>query len=197
MRRLALHLALPLLLIACAAPQQRVILLPAPDGKAGAVEVSSAAGRERLDSAYAGVSATEQGKLGSFKSDAAQVQQQYGALLAARPLRPASFTVYFQSGSSTELTASSAAVVRQILEELGRRPAPELVITGHTDAVGSDDLNDRLSLQRAQTVITFLSRNGIAAAQMSAVGRGRRDLAVQTAKEVAEAANRRVEITIR
>jgi len=197
MRGLLRSLVLLSLLVGCAAPQQRVILLPAPDGKVGAVEVRSAAGRERLDSAFAGVSASEQGKLGVFKTDEAQVQQQYGELLAARPLRPATFTVYFQSGSSTELAPNSAAVVRQIVEELGRRPAPELVITGHTDAVGSDELNDRLSLQRAQTVITFLSRNGIAASQMSAVGRGRRDLAEQTAKEVAEAANRRVEITIR
>ncbi|MBV8603857.1 MAG: OmpA family protein [Pelomonas sp.] len=196
--RLALLALLALLglLGACAAPQ-RVILLPAPDGKVGAVEVDSGASHQRVDTAYGGATVPQHGQIGSFKTDAASVERDYGALLAARPPRPVSFVVHFQNGSSTELTPDSAAVVQQILAELARRGAPELIVTGHTDSTGTDDYNDHLSLQRAQTVVDFLSRHGIAAAQMEAVGRGKRDPAVPTANEVAEPANRRVEITIR
>jgi len=188
----------PLLLLlgACAA-QQRVVLLPAPDGKVGAVEVGTAAGKQRVDSAYGGASVSQQGQIRPFATDAATVDREYGPLLAARPPRPVSFVVYFQSGSSTELTPESAAVVKRVLEELGHRAAPELIVTGHTDAVGTDEFNDRLALERAQTVVEFLGRNGISAKQMEAVGRGKREPAVRTADKVAEQANRRVEITIR
>ncbi|MBV8469293.1 MAG: OmpA family protein [Pelomonas sp.] len=192
-----LAFAMPALLMLCACAQQRVVLLPAPDGKVGAVEVSSATGHQRVDTAYGGVAVSQQGQISSFTTDPASVERQYGALLAARPPRPVSFIVHFQSGSSTEFTPDSAAVVQQILQELGRRAAPELIVTGYTDAVGTDDLNDHLSLQRAQTVVEFLSHHGIAASQMQAVGRGKRDPAVQTANAVAEQANRRVEVTIR
>ncbi|XHS80493.1 OmpA family protein [Burkholderiaceae bacterium UC74_6] len=185
-----------LLLGACAA-EQRVILLPAPDGKVGAVEVSSAAGKQRVDTAYGGASVSQQGQIHATASDAAKVDREYGSLLAARPPRPVSFVVYFQSGSSTELTPDSSAVVQSVLQELGRRAAPELIVTGHTDAVGTDEFNDRLALERAQTVVEFLRRNGIGAKQIEAVGRGKREPAVRTADRVAEQANRRVEITIR
>jgi outer membrane protein OmpA-like peptidoglycan-associated protein len=196
MWRLGLLLLVALLLGACA-QQQRVILLPAPDGKVGAVEVASATSRQRVDSAYGGAEVGQQGQIHSFTTDPASVERQYGALLAARPPRPVSFVVYFDSGSSTELTPDSSTVVQQVLEELGRRAAPELIVIGHTDAVGTDEFNDRLALERAQTVVEFLRRKGIAAKQIEAVGRGKRDPAVRTADKVAEQANRRVEIIIR
>jgi len=195
-RLLPLLLAV-LLFAGCAAAPERVILLPAPDGKVGAVEVSSTAGKQRVDSAYGGASVSGQGQIRSFATDAASVQREYGPLLAARPPRPVSFVVYFQSGSSTELAPDSNAVVQRILEELKRREAPELIVTGHTDAVGTDEFNDRLALERAQTVVEFLRRNGISKQQIEAVGRGKREPAVRTADRVAEQANRRVEITIR
>ncbi|MBV8502919.1 MAG: OmpA family protein [Paucibacter sp.] len=193
--RLLLLLSI-LLLAGCAAPQ-RVILLPAPDGKVGAVDVTSAAGKQRVDSAYGGVNVSQQGQISSFATDSAGVEREYGPLLAARPRRPVSFVVYFQSGSSSELTPESTAVVQSVLAELEQRAAPELIVTGHTDAVGTDEFNDRLALERAQTVVEFLRHNGINAKQIEAVGRGKREPAVRTADRVAEQANRRVEITIR
>lgn len=195
-RRFAFLLPLLLLLGACA-QQQRVILLPAPDGKVGAVEVGSVAGHQRLDTAYGGAAVSSQGQISRFTTDAPSVQRDYGALLAARPPRPVTFVLHFENGSSTELTPDSAGVVQQVLDELSHRAAAELIVTGHTDATGTDEFNDRLSLERARTVVEFLSHHGIATAQMEAVGRGKRDPAVQTANAVAEPANRRVEITIR
>lgn len=189
-------LALLTLLGACA-QQQRVVLLPAPDGKVGAVEIDSAAGHQRVDTAYGGVAVSQQGQINTFTTDATSVERDYGTLLAARPPRPVTFVVHFQNGSATELTPDSATVVQRVLEELGRRAVPEVIVTGHTDAVGTNESNDRLSLERAQTVVEFLGHHGIPAKQMEAVGRGKRELAVQTPDGVAEPANRRVEITVR
>ena len=57
--------------------------------------------------------------------------------------------------------------------------------------------NDTLSLKRAETVRTALIAAGIAAGQIEIAGRGERELAVQTADEIAEERNRRVEILVR
>ena len=68
---------------------------------------------------------------------------------------------------------------------------------GHTDTVGGDETNDRLSERRAEEVMNWLVGQGFDRSQMSAVGRGERDLRVVTADNVANAANRRVEVIVR
>jgi outer membrane protein OmpA-like peptidoglycan-associated protein len=83
------------------------------------------------------------------------------------------------------------------VREIARRPAPEVVVIGHTDAVGSDEHNDRLSLQRAERIRAQLIALGVAPERVQAAGRGKRELLVPTADQVAEARNRRVEIVVR
>ena len=70
-------------------------------------------------------------------------------------------------------------------------------MTGHTDTLGSDDDNDRLSLQRAREIVEFLVSQGFPRELLSAVGRGERDLKVPTGDGVANAQNRRVEVIVR
>ena len=77
----------------------------------------------------------------------------------------------------------------------------EIVIAGHTDTVGSAADNDRLSRERAEAVEaalreTFAAR-GVMSDAVAAVGRGERELLVETADQVSEPKNRRVEITVR
>lgn len=194
MRR-ALLLCPLLLLGACA--QQRVILLPEPDGSVGAVEIHSASGDQRIDTAYGGVDISKRGSLDPFKTSQNSVDREYKPLLAARPPRPITFVVHFEFGSPTHVTPESKVIVKKILEVLSQRPAPELIVIGHTDTTGPDAYNDRLSLQRARGVIRFLRRHGITAKRVEAIGRGKRDQAVKTRNSVANQANRRVEIMIR
>jgi outer membrane protein OmpA-like peptidoglycan-associated protein len=55
-------------------------------------------------------------------------------------------------------------------------PDKAVVIEGHTDAVGGDDYNDRLSQRRAQAVRQYLvAQHGIAATRLRAVGLGEHD----------------------
>jgi outer membrane protein OmpA-like peptidoglycan-associated protein len=124
------------------------------------------------------------------------VRQQFGQALAAQPLRPVSFTLYFLLGS-TVLTPESKQTLEQLKAELARRPAPEITVIGHTDLVASDAFNDALSLKRAEVVHQALVQAGITAAWIEVTGRGKREPVVRTKDEVLEPRNRRVEIRVR
>lgn len=175
----------------------RVVLLPDPEGKVGAVIVQTQQGQQILEKAYAGVAFTTGGALETSQETAASVDQRFGAVLQARPMRPVTFVVHFASGSSTDLTPESRAVIEQVRADLSIRPAPEIMVIGHTDRVGSASANDELSLRRAETVKAILKTAGLNAVRIEAVGRGERDLPVSTADEVAEPLNRAVDISIR
>lgn len=174
----------------------RVILLPEPDGSVGKVLVTSQSGEQLLQSAYAGVE-VEGGRAAGLQETAASVATRYGSLLGARPPRALAYVVQFAQGSSTELAAESIAVVARMKAELAARPVPEITVIGHTDRVGKVEANDALSLKRAESVRDILKRAGVQAASMEVVGRGEREPLVPTADEVAEARNRRVEISVR
>ena len=181
----------------CDAAPDRIILLPDPEGRAGAVVVRSATGKQLLDKAYAGLEVAGTGDMRTKAESEESVRARYGALLDARPPRPETFVVRFQSGSATELTPDSVSVVDALRKRLASWPAPQIAVVGHTDRVGSTESNDPLSLKRAQTVVEFLVQQGIPADRIEAAGRGEREPLVQTEHGVANAANRRVEITLR
>lgn len=77
-------------------------------------------------------------------------------------------------------------------------PGPyTLAIGGHTDSVGSDALNDKLSQARAESVRNFLTDAGIAASHLtSATGYGKRQPVAENTTADGRAKNRRVEIVI-
>jgi len=128
--------------------------------------------------------------------NADQLRGKFAQALEAQPLPPKRFTLYFVEGSDT-LTAESQAAVTAIFEEIKQRPAPDLVVVGHTDRVGSVAANDQLAVKRANTMRDQLIKRGIDAENIQASGRGERDPLVPTADEVAEPRNRRVEILVR
>ncbi len=184
-----------LLLTGCAGVTDRVILLPQADGSTSALEVSAGAQHLRLDKPYAAVEL--KGKtLQVAPADAASVQKTYGALLAMQPAKPRSFVLQFEPNTN-RLSASADAVLTEVRSALAALPAGDMVITGHTDRVGTLEANDRLSLTRAEAVRDILVAAGVDRALITVVGRGEREPAVPTEDEVAEARNRRVEIRIR
>jgi len=189
---------LAVLLGACATPptpQGTVVLLPDPGGKATAVAVTQGGQQLVLDQPYAGARLSSEGPQG-YRSSAQEVQSQFGAALAARPLPPAQFTLYFVEGKD-EFTAESKQIIGDVFDEIARRPVPDVVVIGHTDTVGSDAVNDPLSRSRAEVVRSALIARGIASDRVVATGRGEREPAVATADGVAEPRNRRVQILVR
>jgi OOP family OmpA-OmpF porin len=184
------------LLAGCSTPPDKIILLPDPEGKVGAVIVHSATGQQTIDKAYAGVDVTKGGDIEKTMDSASVVQARYSQLLAARPPRPMTFTIFFLFDSATELAPESLATVKELKTVLATWPAPQLVVVGHTDLAGTQEWDDRLSLRRAQTVAAFLVKQGIPAGQIETAGRGKREPQVPTADGVPNRMNRRVVITI-
>lgn len=179
-----------------AGSREAVIILPGKDGHVGGVTVESHGKKHVLDSAWAGVE-VEGGTAQVRRFNQAEVQDQFASTLSALPPKPTSFTLYFLEGKD-EFTAESREEIARILSELKSRPAPDIVVIGHTDTVGGDAANDRLSLQRAERVRELLIKPlGLTADRIQATGRGKRELLTPTADGVSEARNRRVEINVR
>jgi len=189
--------ALAALITACASPPtDRVVLLPQAGGGPSALELTTPAGqRLRLDQPYAAAQ-VQAGALAPVATDAAAVQARYGALMSLQPARPRSFILPFEA-NTTKLSPAAEPVLADVRAALASLPAAELIITGHTDSVGSIESNDRISLARAEAVREILVQAGVDRRLMSVVGRGKRELLVPTADGVAEARNRRVEIKVR
>ena len=192
-RRFALLLAL--LVVGCAGPTETVVLLPNPAGQETAVTVTRDGREVVLAQPYAGAR-LGRGGAETFASDAGQVRARYGAALAAQPLPPAQFTLFFVENKD-ELTDESKKIVDSVFAEIARRPIPDVIVIGHTDSVGNDGANDALSRQRAEVVRAGLVARGLAGDQVVTIGRGKRELAVATGDGVAEPRNRRVEILVR
>ena len=178
--RTAVALLAALSLAACAST--KVALLDAEEGEApgAVVELNPK---------------TEAEKRVVTKADA-KAATRYSLLTRVLPPRATRITLYFMEGT-TNLTADSEPMYAQLLQEVGRRAGAEVQITGHTDTVGRDEDNDVLSLRRAEEVRNSLAQHGLDLAITRAVGRGERELLVQTADDVREDRNRRVEVIIR
>ena len=180
----------------CATRSETIVLLPEKDGRDTAVTVARE-GKEPvvLDRPYAAVRQTQFGQE-KYTSDADDVAKKFGPALGAQPARFATFTLFFVEGRD-EFTDESKRAVDGIFTEIARRPVPDVIVIGHTDTVGSDQVNDALALQRAEFVRRELIRRGVAADNVQATGRGKRELAVPTPDNVAEPRNRRVVILVR
>ena len=178
----------------CATPE-RIVLLPDAGGKQTAIEVRGKSASAVLAAPYAEAVVTARDTVVG-KTDAETVAKRYGDVINATPAAPKVLVVYYLTGGN-ELTAESLTVVESIPRELAGRPAAEIVVTGHTDRVGSVEANDALSAKRAAFIRNTLIANGVAPARIIAVGRGEREPLIPTADEVAEPRNRRVEIKIR
>lgn len=187
--------ALALMVGGCANKPERIVLLP-QEGRTTSLIVTGPTGSTvTLSEPYAEAVVTHR-ETTAGKTDAETVNKRYGSTLSATPFAPKRFVVYFLSGGN-ELTPESLAQLPGILAEISKVPAAEVVITGHTDRVGPVEINDTLSLQRAQTVRTQLIAAGAAADKITTAGRGEREPLVPTADEVSEPRNRRVEIKVR
>lgn len=176
-------------------PTEQITLLPNQDGKPSAVIITTAGKDTVLDKPYQIAAVDSRGAVATT-SDSTQIKNRYGALIDTLPQRAAVFIVYFITDTDN-LTPESAAQLAQIKQQLASRPAPEIIVIGHTDTVAKREYNDALSMKRAETVKRILVEAGIAADQIAVQARGERELLIQTADGVDEPRNRRVEIRVR
>jgi outer membrane protein OmpA-like peptidoglycan-associated protein len=109
------------------------------------------------------------------------------------PHAPASYLVFFDFNKS-DLTPQATQIVDQAAANAGPAHVTQLTVTGHTDTVGSDAYNMRLSRRRAESVAAELEAKGIPSSEIQIVAKGKRDLLVPTGDGVREPQNRRVQI---
>ena len=79
--------------------------------------------------------------------------------------------LYFDQGQARLLPAARTALDR-LTDALRNQPELRLEVQGHTDNLGSAELNRQLSQQRAEVVCLYLTAHGVATAQLRPVGYG-------------------------
>ncbi len=101
------------------------------------------------------------------------------------------------------LYKSASAILPEQVKELDivadfilNKPKIEVLIEGHTDAIGSHALNDKLSLDRAESVKSYLIKHGIAISRIQTIGFGKRKPIASNDNEFGRRLNRRTEIVI-
>src|SRR5690606_13296155 len=104
--------------------------------------------------------------------------------------------VLFETDKSELLPTAKTRLdeVATALQDL--RPGQTIVVEGHTDSVGADDYNMKLSQSRADSVRSYLVSRGVPTNIISAVGRGETTPVAQNTTPEGRANNRRVEIVI-
>src|SRR5215472_9047491 len=180
----------------CAQKQQELfVVLPNPDGTSGAITVTEGPNSVVLDRPYA-AEEVKGDQLKPTTSDSTQVEQVFGSALAAQPILPEHFRLYFLKDSDV-LTAESRQQYQNVFADIKRRPVYQVEVIGYTDTLGEQAHNQQLSLKRAAALRDELVRDGLNPDSITIAGRGELDPAVPTGPHVAEPRNRRVEITVR
>jgi outer membrane protein OmpA-like peptidoglycan-associated protein len=115
-----------------------------------------------------------------------------GAQLAAS-CHVALYGVLFDFNKAS-LKPESDSVLGRLLGVLQKNVALKVEIQGHTDNVGSDAYNQKLSEARAHSLVTWLVQHGIAANRLTANGYGKTRPVAGNDTDEGRAKNRRVEI---
>jgi outer membrane protein OmpA-like peptidoglycan-associated protein len=109
--------------------------------------------------------------------------------------------VTFQSGllfdfDSDVIKPTAAQNLRNLAASLDKYPGSNLLIVGHTDAVGSDSYNQTLSERRARSTAVYLANQGVTSSRLQTAGRGETEPVGTNDTDSGRELNRRVEVAI-
>ena len=103
--------------------------------------------------------------------------------------------VTFETNSAT-LTGQSSAVLDKVADELKAHPRLKVELQGHTDSVGSDAYNLKLSSRRAAAVRDYLVNQGVSPTQLTSKGYGESVPVADNKTAAGRAKNRRVVMSV-
>lgn len=186
-------LAATLVLAACAT-DKLTLLENEPGHDTGAVAVIDKKGRETLVDRANSEAALRNGP--SKVRQVKQLRPETTNLIGSLPPQARAFVITFPVGSS-DIPADQRGILEQIRNELSTRPGAQIEVAGFTDSTGSDAINDKFSLERAQSVAEQLRGFGFSVDPEDAVGRGEDEAKAQLGDEVANEGYRRVEVIVR
>ncbi len=96
----------------------------------------------------------------------------------------------------SDIRPDSRPVLDQAAEVLRQSPNVRISVEGHTDAVGSEVYNEKLSVRRAEAVFRYLVNHGVAPERMEVIGYGQARPVADNDTETGRAQNRRVELHV-
>ncbi len=97
--------------------------------------------------------------------------------------------------NSSVLTDGFPSLLR-LAELLNKNPDYKVKLDGHTDSIGSEKYNEKLSQKRAEAVRSFLEKYGARPAQMEVLPRGKRNPKTENRTKEGRWINRRVALTV-
>jgi outer membrane protein OmpA-like peptidoglycan-associated protein len=108
--------------------------------------------------------------------------------------------VTFPSGllfdfDSDVVRSAAATNLNALASHLSRYADSNLMIAGHTDAVGSSDYNQGLSVRRAESAARYLAAQGVTR-HIATAGLGEREPVASNETEAGRQQNRRIEVAI-
>lgn len=111
---------------------------------------------------------------------------------------PENLLIYFAfDKSSFDPDSSISAYYDKSMAYMLRNSAAGLHITGHTDAIGSDEYNMALGYRRAQSVKDYFETKGISSDRITIDSKGEKEPAEDNSTNAGRAKNRRASVTIK
>ncbi len=151
--------------------------------------------QSEVESARASAASNEAAAVAKSK----EMQQQIDALQAEATDRGLVLTlgdVLFATGKS-DLKSGGNKTLDKLVTFLNEYPDRNVDIEGHTDDVGSLEMNQTLSQHRADSVKSYLTKNGIKSVRLEAKGLGETQPVADNDTDSARQQNRRVEVIIK
>jgi outer membrane autotransporter protein len=105
------------------------------------------------------------------------------------------FIVFFDFNKS-DITEKAQEVIAEAVRVVKASGYVKILVTGHTDTVGSDSYNQALSIRRAQSVKDEMTREGVDGSGIAIEGKSFHDPLVPTGPDVREPQNRRAVIDL-
>ena len=103
--------------------------------------------------------------------------------------------ILFATGKSA-LSTQSKTTLANFAKTMADLPETDITIWGHTDNTGSAQVNEKLSLERANAVSSYLQKQGIAASRVKTEGKSFTMPVADNATAEGKAQNRRVEVYV-
>jgi outer membrane protein OmpA-like peptidoglycan-associated protein len=127
---------------------------------------------------------------GYFSADEAEVYKQSNRLIIR--LRAMQFPI-----GQAVIMPSNYELLSKVQRSIRTFSEPNVVIEGHTDSTGSDEVNDHLSQQRAESVRDYLVANKtLPEEKIVAIGYGSKRPLASNETEMGRAINRRIDVVI-
>lgn len=101
--------------------------------------------------------------------------------------------ISFDTGRA-DIKSNMRPILDQFAQGLGNQPGTEIRIVGHTDSMGSDAINNPLSVNRAASARDYLVARGVDSRRIQIDGRGSREPIGDNYTDFGRAKNRRIEI---